>query len=104
MNELMRDLEQDGRCTKEGRHELFFSDKPAELAQAQAICAGCSVRVSCLELALRENMEWGVWGGVIFWDGQPYHRRRGRGRPSSADAHLPLEADRGELLELVRSA
>jgi hypothetical protein len=49
-------------------------------------------------------VEWGVWGGVIFWDGQPFHRRRGRGRPSHADANLPLEADRSELLELVASA
>jgi hypothetical protein len=41
---------------------------------------------------------------VIFWDGQPFHRRRGRGRPSHAEANLPLEANRGELLELVKSA
>jgi len=104
MNQRLRELEQDGRCREEGSHELFFSEKPSELAQAQAICASCSVRAGCLELALEENMDWGVWGGVIFWDGQPYHRRRGRGRPRGADAHLPLEADRGELLELVASA
>ncbi len=104
MNDRLRELEQDGRCREEGSHELFFSDKPAELTKAQEICASCSVRVSCLELALQENMEWGVWGGVIFWDGQPFHRRRGRGRPRHSDAHLPLEADRGKLLELVASA
>jgi len=104
MNQRLRELEQDGRCREEGSHELFFSEKPSELAKAQAICASCSVSVSCLELALEDNIEWGVWGGVIFWDGQPYHRRRGRGRPRHADAHLPLEADRGELLELVASA
>ncbi|HEX6220096.1 MAG TPA: WhiB family transcriptional regulator [Acidimicrobiia bacterium] len=104
MNQRLKELEQDGRCREEGSHELFFSEKPSELTQAQAICASCSVRVRCLELALEEDIEWGVWGGVIFWDGQPYHRRRGRGRPRRADAHLPLEADRGELLELVASA
>lgn len=104
MNQRLQELEKDGRCREEGRHDLFFSDKPSELAQAQVICASCPVRVRCLELALTENMEWGVWGGVIFWDGQPYHRRRGRGRPSLSEAQLPLEADRGELLELVASA
>lgn len=104
MNDRLKELEQDGRCREEGSNELFFSDKPSELAQAQEICASCSVRVRCLELALHDNLEWGVWGGVIFWDGQPFHRRRGRGRPRRADAHLPLEADRGELLELVASA
>lgn len=104
MKHYLTQLQRDGRCREEGSHELFFSDKPAELARAQEICASCPVRVRCLELALSENLEWGVWGGVIFWDGQPFHRRRGRGRPRHAEAHLPLEADRGDLLELVASA
>lgn len=104
MNQRLRELEQDGRCREEGSHELFFSEKPSELAKAQAICASCSVRVSCLELALEDEIEWGVWGGVIFWDGQPYHRRRSRGRPRQSEAGLPIEADTGELWEQVKSA
>jgi WhiB family redox-sensing transcriptional regulator len=104
MNHKLRKLQEDGRCTDEGSHELFFSDRPAELAVAQSICAACTVRVKCLELALEENIEWGVWGGVIFWDGQPYHRRRGRGRPRHTEAAMPVEADRGALRELVASA
>ena len=104
MQHNLKELQEDGRCTREGSHELFFSERPADLAKAQRICAGCVVRVRCLELALLEDIEWGVWGGVIFWDGQPYHRRRGRGRPRLAEAHLPLEAERSELLELVKSA
>jgi WhiB family redox-sensing transcriptional regulator len=103
MSDLLKELE-DGRCREEGSNELFFSDKPAELAKAQEVCAKCVVRVRCLDYALSENLEWGVWGGVIFWDGQPFHRRRGRGRPRLDDANLPLEADRGELLALVTSA
>lgn len=104
MNQQLRQLQQDGRCSKEVSHELFFSERPAELAKAQRICAQCQVRVRCLDVALQENLERGFWGGVIFWDGRPYHRRRGRGRPRHADAHLPIEAKRSELLELVRSA
>lgn len=104
MNHKLKELQQEGRCSEEGSHEIFFSEKPAELAQAQRICAQCRVRVKCLEVALQENLEWGVWGGVIFWDGLPYHRRRGRGRPRRGDDHLPIEANRSELLELVRSA
>ncbi|MEA1904017.1 MAG: WhiB family transcriptional regulator [Actinomycetota bacterium] len=104
MNQQIKQLQDNGRCSKEGSHELFFSEKPAELAQAQRICAQCEVRVRCLDVALQEGHEWGVWGGVIFWDGQPFHRRRGRGRPSRSDASLPVEADRSELLELVKSA
>jgi WhiB family redox-sensing transcriptional regulator len=97
----LKDLQDHGRCSEEGSHELFFSERPAELTQAQRICAGCSFRVACLEVALRDRHEWGVWGGVIFWDGKPYHRRRGRGRPARADRHLPLEANMSELWELV---
>ena len=104
MNQRLRELQEDGRCSEEGRHDLLFSEKPAELAQAQRICAQCTVRVRCLDVALSENLEWGVWGGVIFWDGQPFHRRRGRGRPRHSDSNLPLEAERSELLDLVRSA
>ncbi len=104
MNQLLRELQEQGRCIEEGRHELFFSELASELAEAQLICSACPVRERCLQLALQENLEWGVWGGVIFWDGQAYFRRRGRGRPRHSEAHLPVEADRGVLLELVRSA
>lgn len=93
-----------GRCVDSGRHELFFSEHPTDLAAAQAICRECDVRVACLELALEQALEWGVWGGVIFWDGQAFHRKRGRGRPRRSEAHLPVEASRDELHELVRSA
>jgi len=104
MNDSLRELQKDGRCTTEDSHQLFFSEKPAELTLAQRICAQCQVRVKCLDVALSEEMDWGVWGGVIFWDGQPFHRRRGRGRPRHAEAEMPLGAKRSDLLELVRSA
>lgn len=104
VSEALREIQENGRCSSEGEHKWFFSDRPAELARAQEVCASCDVRALCLEVALSEGHDWGVWGGVIFWDGQPYHRRRGRGRPRHADAALPLEANVSELMELVKSA
>ncbi len=104
MKHQLQQLQVHGRCSEEGSHELFFSEKPSELAEAQRICGVCPVRVDCLAVALSERLEWGVWGGVIFWDGQAYHRRRTRGRPRQSDAHLPLEADTRELWEQVKSA
>ena len=104
MNLELQEIQESGRCRTEGNHELFFSEKPAELAAAQIICAGCSVRVRCLEIALSDGHEWGVWGGVIFWDGKPYHRRRGRGRPRQSERNVPMEADISQLWELVKSA
>ncbi|MDH3462890.1 MAG: WhiB family transcriptional regulator [Acidimicrobiia bacterium] len=104
MSQDLKQVQENGRCRSEGKHEWFFSDRPAELAQAQQVCAGCSVRVVCLEIALSEGHDWGVWGGVIFWDGQPFHRRRSRGRPRHSEAQLPLAADRHRLWEQVKSA
>lgn len=100
----MKDIYRSGRCTVGDNHNLFFSQKASDLAQAQAICAECPVRLKCLEMALEEGLEYGVWGGVIFWEGQAFHRKRGRGRPRHSEAHLPVEADREELVELVKSA
>ena len=100
MNQVMSK----GRCVGSGRHELFFSERPEDLAAAQAMCDECSVRVACLEMALSQGYDWGVWGGVIFWDGQVFHRKRGRGRPRRGEAHLPVEASRDDLMEFVRSA
>lgn len=100
----MKDIYRYGRCSSGDNHHLFFSQKASELAEAQAICARCPVRVPCLNMALEEGFEYGVWGGLIFWEGQAFHRKRGRGRPRHAEAHLPVEADFDELRALVRTA
>ncbi len=92
-----------GACVG-SENDLFFSDCPNELAAAQAICAGCRVRLPCLELALERGEDWGVWGGVIFREGRPFYRKRGRGRPRREEQAMPLEASREELRRLVRSA
>ena len=100
----MNEIYEQGSCVGSGQNDLFFSDLPQELAQAQAICGGCPVQLPCLEQALANEEEWGVWGGLIFWEGQPYYRRRGRGRPRQAEQALPLAASPDELWQLVRSA
>lgn len=100
----MKAIYEIGRCVSSGRNDLFFSERPEELAQAQAMCMECAVRLQCLGVALQRGEEWGVWGGVIFWGGRPFHRRRGRGRPCRQDQGLPLEADVDALWQEVRSA
>ncbi len=100
----MNNIYEQGSCVGSGQHDLFFSEQPDELAAAQSICQDCPVRLPCLEQALRNEEAWGVWGGVIFWEGQPYYRRRGRGRPRASERALPLEASPDDLWQLVRSA
>jgi WhiB family redox-sensing transcriptional regulator len=57
-----------GACRDEDP-ELFFpvgSSGPALLqrAQAKAVCAGCPVRIDCLNYAIETGQAAGVWGGV----------------------------------------
>lgn len=32
--------------------------------QAKAVCAGCTVKVECLDYALTHNIDFGTWGGL----------------------------------------
>ncbi|MFO7549476.1 MAG: WhiB family transcriptional regulator [Acidimicrobiia bacterium] len=101
---MHHDIYERGRCVASGRHDLFFSDDAADLAAAQALCGSCDVRRECLEVALEAGAEWGVWGGIVFWDGRAYHRKRPRGRPRREDRHRPVEASEQELRAMVCSA
>jgi WhiB family redox-sensing transcriptional regulator len=61
--------------------EQFFADVPAVIERAKAVCAGCALRVECLEGALRRREPHGVWGGELFEDGVVIAQKRPRGRP-----------------------
>ena len=100
----MNELYESGLCSEADVSDLFFSENVSDLAQAQAMCADCDVALACLETALEQGEEWGVWGGVIFWDGVPFYRKRGRGRPRKGESTAPIEADRTQLWDLVKSA
>lgn len=70
---------------------LFFSDAPAEIAEAKAICGGCPLRVECLRGALERREPWGVWGGHLFERGEVLAVKRGRGRPRREDIERQRE-------------
>lgn len=61
--------------------DLWFSENPADLEQAKALCAGCPIRRACLAAALERAEPWGVWGGEILDRGMVLARKRSRGRP-----------------------
>jgi WhiB family transcriptional regulator, redox-sensing transcriptional regulator len=61
--------------------ELFFpvtTTGPAtgQVARAKAVCAGCPVRVPCLEFALDSGQAFGVWGGTTGKERRLIRRRR----------------------------
>ncbi|RAJ61724.1 transcription factor WhiB [Streptomyces sp. Amel2xB2] len=58
--------------------ELFFNDRPADIELAKDICASCPVRAACLERALENNEQFGVFGGLTANQRRALRRKRAR--------------------------
>lgn len=52
-----------GKC-REMDPAVFFPSDGVGVQVAQRICAECPVRVPCLEYALVNRIDHGVWGGA----------------------------------------
>ena len=47
--------------------EIFFTDTKINERRAKGICAGCPVRLPCLDEAMAAEIpkyRWGIWGGT----------------------------------------
>lgn len=51
--------------------EIFFSEQGAPSHDAKRICDRCPVAAMCLQAALDQDEEFGIWGGL-----GPAERRR----------------------------
>ena len=55
-------------CRQTGFGDLWFPETREEVStftpQAKKICARCSHRVECLDFALEEGIQDGIWGGL----------------------------------------
>ena len=72
------------RCLNEDP-ELFFpvgNTGPAleQIEAAKGICRQCDVVSQCLEYAIRENQDTGVWGGMSEDERRALKRRYARAR------------------------
>lgn len=56
------DLRRLGACR--GKVELFWSEKPQDVAEAKGHCRVCIVRAACLSYALGQTRLYGIWGGM----------------------------------------
>jgi WhiB family redox-sensing transcriptional regulator len=75
------------RCLNEDP-ELFFpvgNTGPAleQIEQAKTICRQCKVSAQCLEYAIKENQDTGVWGGLSEDERRSLKRRYARARRAS---------------------
>lgn len=44
--------------------EIFFPERGASSKAARAVCGQCEVRMECLEYALNNKEQFGIWGGT----------------------------------------
>ena len=52
-----------GNCADK-HPSVFFPSDGGGVEKARRICADCPVKESCLEYALRNRIDHGVWGGA----------------------------------------
>lgn len=69
-----------------GDPDLWFAERPDDIAKAKQLCADCPVRMACLAGAIERSEPWGVWGGQLIDHGRVITHKRGRGRPRKAVA------------------
>ena len=77
-----------GRCRAEPP-SLFFPSDGVGVEVARRICADCPVKAACLEYALRNGIDHGVWGGTS----ERERRRIARRRRLAAEAALQPVTD-----------
>ncbi|WP_456858652.1 WhiB family transcriptional regulator [Geodermatophilus sp. SYSU D00691] len=63
--------------------EAFFPEKGGSTREAKRVCAGCPVRLQCLEFALGNDERFGIWGGLSERERRRIRLQR-RGMPLSA--------------------
>lgn len=71
----MDDWMKRGRC-RDIPPSTFFPNDGVGVEVARRICAECPVQVPCLEYALRERIDHGVWGGASERERRRILRRR----------------------------
>lgn len=62
-----------------GSDESFFPELGQSAQGAKRVCAGCPVKVQCLDFAVAAVIDHGVWGGQT-----PQERRRARRTAAAA--------------------
>jgi WhiB family redox-sensing transcriptional regulator len=73
---------QDSALCAQTDPEAFFPEKGGSPREAKRVCAGCGVRTECLDNALDNGEQFGVWGGLSEDERRPLRARPRRRRRS----------------------
>jgi len=65
----------DGNCRTQAP-SLFFPSDGVGVEVARRVCEGCPVKEPCLEYALANGIDHGVWGGASERERRRIARRR----------------------------
>ncbi|HEX2050958.1 MAG TPA: WhiB family transcriptional regulator [Actinomycetota bacterium] len=78
------DWQTNARCA-EVDPEIFFPERGGSSKAARAVCNECTVRMQCLEYALNNKEQFGIWGGTSERERRKLRRERAprRLRPAS---------------------
>lgn len=101
----LREMLEGGACYDSPNPELFFSSGKAEVEAAQRVCDTCPAvyRLACLEYALTVRARYGVWGGILFWNGSTFYRKLNGGRPPGAGRTAPGKVTKRQLWDKVNA-
>ena len=79
----------DGKC-RDLAPETFFPSDGVGVEVARRICADCPVKLPCLEYALYNRIEHGVWGGASERERRRIARRRRGEKPVVVPVEKPV--------------
>jgi len=80
----------DGACQEVGG-EFWFPEKGEKAREAKAICAGCGVVDECLDYAIDNQVQSGVWGGLTTRERRAVYRPAHAAWPSPTSSTLRTE-------------
>lgn len=67
--------------------DSFFPERGGSVTEAKKVCLACPIRVQCLEWALNNGEDFGVWGGLS--ERERHKLRRTDKRPAPPPASRP---------------
>ncbi len=73
-NDFEENWKLDGLCNQTDP-EVFFPERNESPKEAKRICATCPVREECLESALKNKEQFGIWGGTTARERSKLKRR-----------------------------
>jgi WhiB family redox-sensing transcriptional regulator len=73
------DWQDEAQCVGQGEIFFFENDGASKgrFDASVAVCNGCTVKGKCLQFALNNEMEYGVWGGKTPTERRDMLKKRG---------------------------